>query len=381
MRGRGALFCLALGALSCRHPRTTASDAGPSASATPPPAPTPTAVLPPAPPAEAPRSFADLAAKADPAVAFVETLQQQQGRTGRRRVTGQGLGSGFVYDPSGLILTNNHVIKDATDITVTVQKKEYKATVIGRDAPTDIAVLRVEGKGLPHLPLGDSDAARVGDWVVAIGNPFGLSHTVSAGIVSAKERTRDDVKGLDKTGYFNFIQTDAAINQGNSGGPLLDMAGRVVGINAAIRANANNIGFAIPVNMVKELLPRLVKDGKVTRSWIGINVTSLVEEEASRLGIPNREGAIVRSVVPAGPGDRAGLQPNDVITKFEGEALNGPEKLRWLASMAGVGKSVSLGVKRDGRVFDMKVTLGELPDQAGPAEEPEDPFGLPPGHP
>jgi serine protease Do len=338
-------------------------------------------VLPPAPPAEAPRSFADLAAKADPAVAFVETLQQQQGRTGRRRVTGQGLGSGFVYDPSGLILTNNHVIKDATDITVTVQKKEYKATVIGRDAPTDIAVLRVEGKGLPHLPLGDSDAARVGDWVVAIGNPFGLSHTVSAGIVSAKERTRDDVKGLDKTGYFNFIQTDAAINQGNSGGPLLDMAGRVVGINAAIRANANNIGFAIPVNMVKELLPRLVKDGKVTRSWIGINVTSLVEEEASRLGIPNREGAIVRSVVPAGPGDRAGLQPNDVITKFEGEALNGPEKLRWLASMAGVGKSVSLGVKRDGRVFDMKVTLGELPDQAGPAEEPEDPFGLPPGHP
>src|SRR5690606_6257174 len=163
--------------------------------------------------------------------------------------------SGFVYDPDGLILTNNHVVANAADIQVTFAQdgRELKARVVGRDPPTDIAVLRVDAKGLSALPLGDSDKTRGGDWVVALGNPFGLSHTVSAGIVSAKGRTRDDVKGLDSSGYYNFLQTDASINPGNSGGPLLDTSGRVVGINTAIRARANNIGFAIPINMVREL--------------------------------------------------------------------------------------------------------------------------------
>jgi serine protease Do len=337
--------------------------------------------MPAAPGADTPRSFADLAQKADPAVVFVKTLQERRGRTGRRRVIGEGLGSAFVYDADGLILTNNHVIANATDIRVIFgRKKEMKATVVGRDPPTDIAVLRVESKGLPHLPLGNSDATRVGDWVVAIGNPFGLSHTVSAGIVSAKGRTGQDVRGLgDGTGYYNFLQTDASINPGNSGGPLLDMAGRVVGINTAIRAQANSIGFAIPINMVKELLPRLIKNGKITRSAIGIRVSSLLPEDQQRLSIKEGTGALVRFVLPGGPADRAGLRADDVIVGFEGDAVTGPEKLRWLASLAGVGKQVRVKVLRGGRSQEMTLTLDELPDQ--PEFEPDvpstSPFGPP----
>lgn len=356
--------------------KSSSTSASASAATTPPPPPAP---LPPAPGADTPKSFADLAAKADAAVVFVKTLQEQKGRTGRRRVIGEGLGSAFVYDASGLILTNNHVIENATDIRVVIEKKEMKATVVGRDPPTDIAILRVEQKNLSFLPLGDSDAVRVGDWAVAIGNPFGLSHTVSAGIISAKERTGQDVKGLgDGSGYYNFIQTDASINPGNSGGPLLDMAGRVIGINTAIRARANNIGFAIPINMVKELVPRLVADGRVKRSAIGITVSSVTEEDAARLGLANTNGALVRAVTPGGAADKAGLQVDDVITGFEGDEIPSPEKLRWMASVAGSGKNVSVKVARGKRSFDMKVTLGDLPDQPvleQPEEEPDDPFG------
>ncbi|MEZ4225189.1 MAG: trypsin-like peptidase domain-containing protein [Polyangiaceae bacterium] len=360
---------------SCKRGGAGGPDAGASATAaSPAPAPPP-APLPAAPPAGVPRSFADLAEKADPAVVYVKTLQEQRGRTGRRRVIGEGLGSAFVYDPDGLILTNNHVVESATDIRVIFRgKQEMKATIVGRDPPTDLAVLKVDQKGLAHLPLGDSDATRVGDWVVAIGNPFGLSHTVSAGIVSAKGRTGQDVKGLgDGSGYYNFLQTDASINPGNSGGPLLDMAGRVVGINTAIRARANNIGFAIPINMVKELLPRLVKDGKVTRSAIGIRVSSVLPEDTARLGLNGDGGALVRFVVPGGPADRAGLKTDDVVLALEGEEVAGPEKLRWLASLAGVGKSVTLKVQRGRRTMEMKLTLAELPQQPLDPEEPEPP--------
>ncbi|MEI9936745.1 MAG: trypsin-like peptidase domain-containing protein [Pseudomonadota bacterium] len=372
-----ASIVLALAALAgCKRlPAGTGAGLAPLPSGALPVAPTALATaspLPaPLPGARAPQSFADLAAKADPAVVFVKTLQERRGVSGRRRVVGEGVGTAFVYDPNGLIITNNHVIDEASEIHVIFgRKREVKATVVGRDPRTDIAVLRVEEKNLPYLPLGDSDAVRVGDWVVAIGNPFALAHTVSAGILSAKGRTLADVKGLDESGYYDFLQTDASINPGNSGGPLLDMAGNVVGINTAIRAQANSIGFAIPINMVKELLPRVLKDGHIKRSAIGVHVSSVLPDDMERLKLSDENGALVRVIVPGGPADRAGLQVDDVIAAFEGEALTGPERLRWVASLAGVGKPVTLRVVRGGRTFDLKVTLVELPDEpAAPPEE------------
>ncbi|MDI1481939.1 trypsin-like peptidase domain-containing protein [Polyangium sp. y55x31] len=308
-----------------------------------------------------PISFAPLAKKADPAVATVKARVEKETSSGRRRAVSEGLGTAFVYDPEGFMLTNNHVIEDATDIVVGfVDGREMRATVVGRDKHTDIAVLRVDERGLPSLSLGDSDVIDVGDWVVAIGNPFGLSHTVSAGILSAKGRTRDDVKGLDPSGYFNFLQTDASINPGNSGGPLLNMRGEVVGINAAVRANANNIGFAIPINMVKQLLPMLLRDGKIRRSALGVFVDALNPIEAGRLRRPDRKGAWVQKVIAGGPADRAGLSPDDVIVTFDGKPVSDPNELRWLASIAGVNKTVTLRIARLERVFDVRVTLGEL---------------------
>ncbi|WP_437711137.1 trypsin-like peptidase domain-containing protein [Sorangium sp. So ce448] len=319
-----------------------------------------------------PGSFAPLARRADPAVATVKArVERQQQPGGRRRTVAEGLGTAFVYDPEGFLLTNNHVIEGATDILVSfVDGRDIKATVIGRDKHTDVAVLKVDEKGLPSLPLGDSDTIEVGDWVVAIGNPFGLSHTVSAGILSAKGRTRDDVKGLDPSGYFNFLQTDASINPGNSGGPLLNLKGEVVGINAAVRANANNIGFAIPINMVRQLLPMLLRDGKIRRSQVGVIVDVLNSIEAGRLKRPDRKGAWVKTVVAGGPADRAGIAPDDVIIGFEGKTISDPNELRWMASIAGVNKAVTLRVARLERVFDVRLTLGELPELSDESDEP-----------
>lgn len=309
-----------------------------------------------------PISFAPLARRADPAVATVKARVERESPSGRRRVVAEGLGTAFVYDPDGLLLTNNHVIEKASEIQVGFfDGRELPATVVGRDKHTDVAVLRINERGLPSLPLGDSDLIEVGDWVVAIGNPFGLSHTVSAGILSAKGRTREDVKGLDESGYFNFLQTDASINPGNSGGPLLNLRGEVVGINSAVRANANNIGFAIPINMVKQLMPMLLRDGKIRRSAIGVTVDSLNPIEAGRLRRPDRKGAWVKSVLSGGPADRAGVAPDDVIVGFEGKNISDPNELRWLASIAGVNKAAMVRIARGDRVFDLRLTLGELP--------------------
>jgi serine protease Do len=326
----------------------------------------------PLPGANAPASFADLVARADPAVVFVKTLQERRTYPGRR-VLGEALGSAFVYDPNGLILTNNHVIEGAADIQVILgNSRVMSATVVGRDPATDVAVLRVDATGLPALPLGDSDAVRVGDWVIAIGNPFGLTHTVSAGILSAKDRTNQDLSknggGLDEAGYYDFLQTDASINPGNSGGPLLDTAGRVVGINTAIRDRANGIGFAIPINMIREILPRLLKDGKIRRSAIGISVSSVLPDDVARLGLANSEGALVRVVIAGGPAERAGLAVDDVILSVDGKPVSGPERLRWLASLAGVGSTVTVRVARGSRQFEIKVTLEELRTGPPPVE-------------
>ena len=324
--------------------------------------------------ANAPASFADLAAKADPAVVFVKTVQR--GHAGHRTVIGAGTGSAFVFDEKGLILTNNHVVDGASEIRVVFGKsREVEAKVIGRDAPTDIAVLKVEETNLPRLALGDSDTTRVGDWVVAIGNPFGLSHTVTAGIVSAKDRTGEDVQLGDNSGYYNFIQTDASIHPGNSGGPLLNMSGQVVGISTAIRAEADRIGFAIPINMVKELLPRLIRDGHIRRSFMGIHVVSVSATDSARLGLDSQLGALVRLVVSGGPAEKAGLKVDDVVVGFEGREISSPERLRWLVSLAGVGIEATLKLRRGSELLERKVTLGELPTASSPP--PQRQFRLP----
>lgn len=366
--GRAAVVAsivIAASAAACN--RTPTSPTAPSASAV---AAAPAPIVPV--PGNAPTSFADLVARADPGVVFVKTTHERRTLPGRR-VLGEALGSAFVYDSDGLILTNNHVVEGATDIQVTMgTSRVLSATVVGRDPPTDVAVLRVDAKGLPALPTGDSDAARVGDWVIAIGNPFGLSHTVSAGIISAKDRTNQDLNrsggGLSEEGYYDFLQTDASINPGNSGGPLLDTQGRVVGINTAIRGGANNIGFAIPINMVREILPRLLKDGKIQRSALGAVVSSVLPDDVERLKLGAPGGALVNSVVPGGPADRAGLAVDDVILAFNGKPISRPEHLRWTASLAGVGSAATVRASRRGRQFDIKVTLGELSAPAVPSE-------------
>jgi serine protease Do len=308
---------------------------------------------------QAPASFADIAERAAAGVVFIES--QQTHRRGDRRVLGQGLGTGFVIDEQGLVATNYHVVANASRIEVVIEeRRRLRAELVGSDPPTDVAVLRVEANDLKALPLGDSESLRVGDWVVAIGNPFGLSNTVSAGIVSAKRRTRRDVPGLDPMGYYNFLQTDASINPGNSGGPLLDVSGHVVGINTAINVQARNIGFAIPVNMLRALLPLLLTRGHVERSGIGISIASLGTEDLNRLGLEDLSGALVTQLAPGGAGEQAGLQVDDVVVEFGGEAVDRPERLRWLASLGGVGNPAVLKVRRRGALLELQVRLEAL---------------------
>jgi serine protease Do len=352
--------------------------ATPVASGAPPPPPPLPAQAPPVSTAlanGAPMSFAPIAHAADPSVVTINTIATEvevSPFTGRgRQAVSRGLGTGFVFDKNGIILTNNHVVEGAQQIEVQLSdERRFPGVVKGTDQATDIAVLQIDAKDLPTLPLGDSDRTDVGDWVVAIGNPFGLSHTVSAGIISAKGRTKEDVP-LDPAGYYDFLQTDASINPGNSGGPLLNLKGEVVGMNSAIRGGgAQGIGFAIPINMIKQLLPMLLRDGYVTRSAIGVRMKDVRElgpdDRAALKLAANATGAVVIVVMPGGAADKAQLQPGDVIIGFEGTPIERVTQLQWLSSMAGVGRPVTLRVQRDGKPFDIKLTLGRLGDTGGP---------------
>ena len=385
--GRASLvlfFAIVAGTLGCGSKKGTPGGEGPEAlpsGAIPVPIPSVGVVAPVKPSGASdlvksgPLSFAPIAKQADPSVVTIATIgedgESMRGFAvrGRRREI-KGLGTGFVIDKDGTVLTNNHVIEGADVITVRMaDNREYPGKLVGRDPRTDIAVLRLETKDatpFQALPLGDSDATEVGDWTVAIGNPFGLSHTVSAGIISAKGRTRDDVP-LDPTGYYNFMQTDASINPGNSGGPLLNLQGEVVGINTAIRGGgAQGIGFAIPINMVKQLLPMLLRDGHVTRSALGVrirDVRELAPEDRADMKIQDEKGAVVEFVASGSPAEKAELKPGDVIVAFDGQAIERGNLLSWLASTAGVGKTVTLRVLRAGKAFDLKVTLGELQER------------------
>jgi len=267
-------------------------------------------------------------------------------------------GSGVIVDPAGYILTNNHVIENAQDITVRLSdSRKFTATLVGRDPKTDLAVLKVEAPApLPTAELGDSERLRVGQWVIAIGNPFGLDRTVTVGIVSATARTRVGVAT-----YENFIQTDASINPGNSGGPLLNLDGRVIGINTAIVAAGQGIGFSIPISEARLVMSQLIARGKVTRGWLGVVIQDLTDELATSFGVREREGVLVADVMKGGPGETAGLRPGDVIVQLGTTKIREvPDLQRRVASVA-PGQSVELGVIRDRKTQRLKVRVGEMP--------------------
>ena len=266
------------------------------------------------------------------------------------------LGSGFVISPDGFIVTNNHVVEGVDEIKVRFSDGKVRdAKIIGQDPKTDLALIQVaDAKDLPALPLGDSDAVLPGDFVVAIGNPFGLDHTVTMGIVSAKGRE------LGQGPYDDYIQTDAAINPGNSGGPLLDLSGAVIGINSAINPQANTIGFAVPINIAKEILPQLKANGAVTRGWLGVSVQEVTPELASALKLDVTEGALVAQTAPGGPADKAGVQRGDVIQSFNGKPVGKPRDLSRAVASTEVGKTVDLELRRDGKPVTLQVKIEKL---------------------
>jgi serine protease Do len=280
--------------------------------------------------------------------------------------TQQGMGSGVIISPEGYILTNNHVVEGADEVSITMaDRKEYKGRIIGRDPQTDLAVLKIDAKeSFPASTLGDSDNLKVGDWVVAIGNPFGLDHTVTAGIVSAKGRV------IGAGPYDNFIQTDASINPGNSGGPLLNLRGEVIGINTAIIPQGQGIGFAIPVNTIKPLIPQLETKGSVTRGFIGVNIQSLTPALAKSLNLPDQKGALVADVSDNTPAARAGIKRGDVIVSFNGQDVVDSQSLPALVAATPVDQQATVTVIRNGEKLQLPVKIGELPSQRAEINQP-----------
>lgn len=267
----------------------------------------------------------------------------------------RSLGSGFIIGKDGFIVTNNHVIENADKIEVILKnEKEFDAEIVGRDANTDLALIKIKAIGnLPVLKFGDSDTLSVGQWVMAIGNPFGLEHTVTAGIVSAKGRV------IGSGPYDDFIQTDASINPGNSGGPLLNMEGEVVGINTAIVAGGQGIGFAIPVNLAKGIIEQLKNSGEVTRGWLGVGIQDISEEVAAYYGIKERKGVLVTEVFPGDPADTAGIKPKDIILSVDGKTVENSRELTGMIANIRVGDKVKIKVMRDGRTKTFKVIIAK----------------------
>jgi serine protease Do len=318
-------------------------------------------------------AFAKLARVVSPTVVHITTVAVRKDprvspffeQYGKERMA-RGEGTGFIIHAAGYALTNNHVIDGARKITVrTADDKTWDAKVIGADPRTDLALIKLKAPAkqrFPVAPLGNSDKLDIGEWVVAIGNPFGLSHTVTAGIVSAKGRS--EVRPGGRQMYANFIQTDASINPGNSGGPLVNIKGEVVGINTAIHGNGQGIGFAIPANMAKKLLPQLAR-GRIERSWLGVSVQEVTPEIARSLRLDRAAGALVAQIVPGGPADKGGVEAGDVIVSFNGHALRHSSDLPWFASSAGVGETVEVALVREGKVRKLSVQMAALPRKFG----------------
>ena len=330
--------------------------------------------------------FADIAEKANPAVVTILTEKKieinQSNRSTpqedlfrfyfnqprQREYKSSALGSGVIIDAkNGYIITNNHVVEDVDEITVRLlDKSEYKASIIGKDPKSDLAIIKIKAKGLADLQLGDSDNLRVGEWVIAVGSPFSanLSHTVTAGIVSAKGRgniIQGDI-------YEDFIQTDAAINPGNSGGALLNSSGDLIGINTAIYSNGyfdrgnKGVGFAIPSNMVKKVMSDLIAYGEVVRSYIGVQIQPINDTAAKALDLKTRSGALVANVIEDGPADKAGIETGDVIVEFDGMMIKSVDHLRNNVSISKPNNFYNLGVIRDGRKKSFKVKLEKMPN-------------------
>ena len=329
---------------------------------------------------DVPSSFADLAEKLMPSVVNISTTQTvttnknpfpfqfppgsrledmfKEFRVPETRKA-MALGSGFIIDLKGIVVTNNHVIKGAEDILVRVNGgKEYKVTIIGSDPLSDIAVLKMETKD-KFIPVkfGDSDKARIGDWVIAIGNPFGLGGTVTSGIISARNRSI----GLSR--YEDFIQTDASINQGNSGGPLFNMDGDVIGINTAILSPtgaSSGIGFAIPSNSAKRVIDQLIEFGETKRGWLGVRIQVVTKEIADAEKLDKPKGALVSSVAEGSPSDKAGILPGDIILEFKGTLINKMQELPLIVAQTDVGETVEVKVWRNSKELIKKITLGRL---------------------
>ncbi|MGH7357271.1 MAG: S1C family serine protease [Candidatus Rokuibacteriota bacterium] len=268
-----------------------------------------------------------------------------------------GVGSGVIIDAQGHVLTNLHVIKGADEITVRFHnKKELTGKVVGTDAKTDLAVIRIPGDGVVAARLGDSDRIEVGEWAIAIGSPFGLEQTVTVGVVSATGRSEVGIVPNE-----NFIQTDASINPGNSGGPLLNARGEVIGINTAILSSGQGIGFAIPINTAQRVARALISSGRVVRGWLGVSLQPLNDDLAQALGAPKGKGAVVARVLPGGPAEKAGLLQNDVIVRFGEAAVEDLQQLQRLVGDAPVDRPVALRILRQGKEVSVSVTIAEAP--------------------
>ncbi len=324
-------------------------------------------------------SFAAVAETIKPAVININTLSRGgiQGRTpfeeffgeeffrrffgeAPERIPQRSLGSGVIVDPTGIALTNAHVVERATDIEViTLDGSKHRAKVIGMDKKTDLAVLKLDdGKNsFRFARLGDSDKVQVGDWVIAVGSPFGLQSTVTAGIVSAKARQ------IGQGPFDEFLQTDAAINPGNSGGPLVNMQGEVIGINTAIVAGGSGIGFAIPSNMARKIYTELRDKGRVTRGWLGVSIQPLSPELAREFGVKDTKGVLVNEVVPESPAAKAGVQRGDIIVEFDGKKLEGPGDLQRAVGLTAPDQTARLKVLRDQGEKTLDVKVGQAPDE------------------
>ncbi|OGP67958.1 MAG: peptidase [Deltaproteobacteria bacterium RBG_16_44_11] len=330
---------------------------------------------------KAPTSFSELAERVKPAVVNISTTKTTAGRSfgspfGRspfgddffdrffgdipqREFKQRSLGSGFVISNDGYIFTNNHVVEKADKILVKLSdNREYEAKIIGTDTKTDIALIKIKpSNSLPVVEIGDSDQVKVGEWVIAIGNPFGLEQTVTAGIVSAKGRV------IGAGPYDNFIQTDASINPGNSGGPLFSMDGKVIGINTAIVAQGQGIGFAIPINMAKGILGDLKTKGKVTRGWLGISVQDITEDIAKNLNYKDKKGALVSDVFKGDPADKAGIKVGDIVIEINHKPIKDTHELLLTIATMQVGERVSIKAIRDGKEIAFQVVVAERKDK------------------